>query len=655
MRRSLFVELLRQQLVTALIPILLIGGVAALVIFPRLEEDLINHHQALALSVSDQVSSYLNGSKENLKLVALDIINNPNASLLSYRLDGFVQVSSTFETVYVTGTDGKIDHIGLPEDKVSTRRLFQDMDVSFSTLWEETFSSDFFAWSNIFVSPISGNQSVALQTKLGGSTLIAEVDILSMPALAGSLSQGNLVVMILDERATLIGHPDPEISQQQLNLGYSELFTNNLNTIRSGLFQWYGDTFHATVVPLAETGWQVVVAESDKTFMANIDYLIVIWGSLAFITLLISSYFAYQTARHQSLPFTQLKIMTQKVSGGNYDVRGIKTVIEEIGAVSDAFVFMANTVKKRESELTNLNTELEGRVEARTAELLSINEELSNSVMDLETTMEQLVQSEKLASLGSLVAGVAHELNTPIGNAKIAVSSQQDYLREINKAIDTGGLTKSMLNQFVEDIGSTADMGFRNMERASELIRSFKQIAVDQTSSHQRTFNLATLLNEVLVTLRPTLKKNPVQVDTQIPTSIEMTSVPGPLSQILTNLINNAVFHGIGDKESISIHIEAEEVNGTVLLIVQDTGIGMPKENIKKAFDPFFTTKMGQGGSGLGLNIVHRMVTGMLHGTIELSSIEGSGTTFHMTLPKDITHLSANLNATAETPKKETF
>jgi signal transduction histidine kinase len=310
--------------------------------------------------------------------------------------------------------------------------------------------------------------------------------------------------------------------------------------------------------------------------------------------------------------------------------------------VSDALVAMADQVKSREQELKELNVELEGRVEARTAELLTINDELTQSVMRLETTMEQLVQSEKLASLGSLVAGIAHELNTPIGNGKIAVSSQQDYIRDIRKADAANQLTRTMLDQFIDDIGSTAEMAFSNMERASELIRSFKQVAVDQTSSHQRTFNLATVVNEVLVTLRPTLKKSPVQVETHIPANIEMHSMPGPLAQILTNLINNSVFHGLGDKESLTIILTAELQQQSVRLKIEDTGVGMEDDTVKRAFDPFFTTKMGQGGSGLGLNIVHRMVKGILKGDIQLTSQPGQGTEFELTLPVDITQTASH-------------
>jgi signal transduction histidine kinase len=645
MRRSLFIELLRQQLTTALIPIFLIGGIAALVIIPRITDDISQHRETLALSVSDQVSTHLNASKEHLKLVAMDIINNPNAALLSNRLDGFVQVSDTFETVYVTGIDGKIDHIGLPISKIGTRRLFVDMDISFSSLWEDQLISGESVWSNIFISPITGHQSVALQRQLGTSNLIAEVDILTMPTLTQKLSRGELLVMLLDEKATLIAHPDPEISQQQFNMGFAELFTKDTDVMRSGTFEWEGENYHATVVPLPETRWQVVISEPRKSFTATVDYLTIIWISLTTITLLITAFFSFQTAKNQSRPFAQLKSMARKISGGQYEVTAVRTVIEEYEAVSEAFLKMANRVKEREVELTELNTELEGRVEQRTSELMEINDELTHSVRSLETTMEQLVQSEKLASLGSLVAGVAHELNTPIGNAKIAVSSQQDYLRDIRKAMGGGGLTKTMLAQFIEDIDSTADMGFRNMERASELIRSFKQVAVDQTSSNQRDFNLSTVINEVLVTLRPTLKKAPVHVETVVPANIEMHSMPGPISQILTNLINNAVFHGLGDKDEITIHINAEVIKETVHLTVRDTGIGMPEDNIKRAFDPFFTTKMGQGGSGLGLNIVHRMIKGILHGDVHLSSVEGTGTTFKLTLPLDLNKVPSQRNA----------
>ncbi len=646
MRRTLFLELLRQQFTVALIPIVLIGGVAYQMLFPRLTDELRQNRQTLALSVGEQVEARLASSEDHLKLIALDIINNPNAASLANRLDAFVQVSDIFEAIYVTGMDGKIDHIGLPIADISTRRLFQDMDVSFTALSAEQqpLEPGRYYWSNVFVSPISGQQSVALFTAIGTSHLIAEIDLRELPSLSQRLSRGDIMVLLLDDKATLIAHPDMDISQQQFSLGYASLFTENMASLRTGTFVWNNIEQFATVVPLSATRWQVVVSQPLTSFNATIQYLTVIWLLLAGATFAITAFIAYRTAVRESKPITELQAMTEAVSQGNYDVPRIETHIDEFESVSNAFIAMASRIQSRERELNDLNTELEGRVAERTAELMSINEALTNSVLRLETTMEQLVQSEKLASLGSLVAGIAHELNTPIGNAKIAVTSQQDYIRDVRQDLEQGRLTKSLLDQFMEDIDSTADMALRNMNRASDLIRSFKQVAVDQTSSNLRTFNLATVINEVLVTLRPTLKRSPVHVETQVPANIDMHSLPGSVSQVLTNLINNAVHHGLSENhKSLTIHISAEIRDDLVLLTVRDDGVGMPAENIKRAFDPFFTTKMGQGGSGLGLNIVHRMVRGMLKGNIELTSTEGLGTTFVMTLPRDVTgQLSAS-------------
>ena len=238
---------------------------------------------------------------------------------------------------------------------------------------------------------------------------------------------------------------------------------------------------------------------------------------------------------------------------------------------------------------------------------------------------------------------------TPIGNAKIAVSSQQDYIRDLNNDIDNNRLTKTVLDQFINDVDSTSEMSLRNLNRASDLIRSFQQVAVDQTSSNIRTFNLATVINEVLVTLHPTLNKSPVKVETHVPANIDMHSLPGSISQVLTNLINNAVVHGLGDKrETLTIRIGAELNETMVILTVKDTGTGMSPNTIKHAFDPFYTTQLGQGSSGLGLNIVHRMVKGMLKGNIDLQSTQGKGSQFTITMPKDITS-SMSTPAVSET------
>jgi PAS domain S-box-containing protein len=260
--------------------------------------------------------------------------------------------------------------------------------------------------------------------------------------------------------------------------------------------------------------------------------------------------------------------------------------------------------------------------------------EVANAI--LKENREKLVAAEKMAALGSLVAGVAHELNTPIGNSLLAVSTLIDHTRNLAGKLESG-LTRSMLAGYLDEAAGGADILERNLYRAANLISSFKQIAVDQSSTQPRRFALATLVSEVLLTLLPTLRKTVFEVRQSVPADIVMDSYPGPLEQVLINLVNNAVVHGLAGRESGQVTISADISDisrpGWVDLVVQDDGIGIPQDRIGRIFDPFFTTKSEAGGTGLGLSISHSIVTGLLGGTIEVSSVVGEGTRFCLSLP----------------------
>lgn len=284
-------------------------------------------------------------------------------------------------------------------------------------------------------------------------------------------------------------------------------------------------------------------------------------------------------------------------------------------------------------QVKELNLSLEQRVKERTRDLANANGELEKTLEHLRRTLEELVRSEKLAALGSLVAGVAHELNTPIGNSLIVATTLRDMNREFRRKV-SAGLRKSVLDEHVDETTYASDILIRNLQRAAELISSFKQVAVDQTSSQRRKFDLAEVVNEIIVTMHPTFRKTSHTIETRIPAGISMDSYPGPLGQVLTNLLNNAVLHAFDTQEEGLITLEAELLtDGTVSLSCRDNGCGIPAANLKRIFDPFFTTKLGREGSGLGLNIVHNIVTGVLGGSIRVESKEQAGTTFTLTLP----------------------
>lgn len=288
-----------------------------------------------------------------------------------------------------------------------------------------------------------------------------------------------------------------------------------------------------------------------------------------------------------------------------------------------------------EGALQDINSELEQRVEERTRALQSSNRELRSALDSLQLARNELVRSEKLSALGELVAGIAHELNTPIGNALMASSTLRDHTLQLQAQI-AEGLRRSDLENYTDNAQQAGDIISRNLERAANLVGSFKQVAVDQTSSQRRTFDLSVLVNEILLTLQPTLKRTPFVIQNQITASIQLDSYPGPLGQALSNLINNAILHGFDEREHGHIIISAQPLADTdqIRLIVSDDGKGIPPEIQKRIFTPFFTTRLGRGGTGLGLHIVQNVLSHVLGGTITVASEVGKGSQFILNLPR---------------------
>lgn len=286
-------------------------------------------------------------------------------------------------------------------------------------------------------------------------------------------------------------------------------------------------------------------------------------------------------------------------------------------------------IKRIEAQLREANAALEQKVAECTSELARANEELHRA-------MQQLVQREKLAALGTLVAGVAHELNTPLGNTLTVVTTLSDRLQEFHANMTQGTLRRSSLVQFLEDSIQACAMVERNAHRAAELVASFKLVAVDQASSRRRTFDLRTLVRETLLAVAHVHRGLAVSVETDIPPDVMLVGYPGALEQVITNLVLNAVTHGLTGLTPlrVRVHAQADRDANRVVLKLEDDGAGMAADTLHRAFDPFFTTRMGQGGSGLGLYIVHNLVHGILGGTVKLDSTPGTGARFTIHMPR---------------------
>jgi signal transduction histidine kinase len=275
---------------------------------------------------------------------------------------------------------------------------------------------------------------------------------------------------------------------------------------------------------------------------------------------------------------------------------------------------------------------------------LQAEAEIRQAYEQLKQAQATLMQSEKLAALGGLVAGVAHEINTPVGITLTCASLLSDKTRQLNQQLDAGALKKSDVQSYVQMAAESVGLIQINAERAAHLVQSFKQVAVDQTSEGRREFDLAGYLNEVIESLRPKFKHTKVQVKNECEPGIKVDGYPGAFAQIVTNLLVNALTHAFNEGQEGTVTLSAERNNGQITLHVEDDGNGIAPEHLPRVFDPFFTTRRSGGGSGLGLHIVYNIVTQRMGGQVSVDSHPKQGTRFILSFPATAPRVSETSN-----------
>ncbi|MCK7611315.1 sensor histidine kinase [Roseibium sediminicola] len=313
----------------------------------------------------------------------------------------------------------------------------------------------------------------------------------------------------------------------------------------------------------------------------------------------------------------------------------------------------AELMPGRADEIGILSASLQSMVQRRHLDLQKIQEYQTNledlvahRTEQLKLVQEELIQADNLAALGALVAGVSHELNTPLGNALMAATTIKDSTGYLSKELEQQSLSKEALENEVDRISETANIIEKTLGRARELVGNFRQVAVDRQSEKKRSFNFDHIIRETLATLQPTLKKTPFTVEMDLHADEVIDSYPGAVSQLVSNLVENAIKHGYEGRSEGVIKLSSRVVvpmergraspkDKKVIFKCQDFGVGIPEKNLKKVFEPFFTTKFGKGGSGLGMAICYQLVTEALNGTISVGSKVGSGTEFTIEFPAE--------------------
>lgn len=297
---------------------------------------------------------------------------------------------------------------------------------------------------------------------------------------------------------------------------------------------------------------------------------------------------------------------------------------------------------REQRRLVRVSDRLQAQLGSANQELERRRQEAETALARLRDAQEAIIQAEKLASLGALVAGVAHEINTPVGIAVSCASHLSDATLRLKRASEGGDLSRGDFARYLATATDTADLILANCQRAAQLIASFKQVAVDRASSERRRVNLAGCIHETLVSLQPKLRPAGHTVTVECPPDLDMDGDPGVLSQILANLVMNALIHAFAEGQPGRMTIQVETVEeDRVRLTFADDGRGMTDEHRARVFEPFFTTRRGQGGSGLGLHIVHNLVAGALKGGISVDGAVDRGTIFTLLFPRrtpDDTH-----------------
>ena len=372
---------------------------------------------------------------------------------------------------------------------------------------------------------------------------------------------------------------------------------------------------------------------STKLFIIFIVTFLVLFASVVFIS--------FRLENIVTTPLRELNADILHISQTkDYSVRVKSMPFKEVDILARNINNLLNRTERHitklgvaEQQSLLLNIELEDKVSKRTEALKDSNQELLSTLEKLHQFQGQLVESEEMASLGDMVAGVAHEVNTPIGLGVTASTLLSDRLNEIKTSFDEKTLKSSQLKRFLYEGQENVGIIYRNLNRAAVLISSFKKVAVDQSNEDFSQFNFDVLLKEVLLTLAPQVRSTPYIINITCPEDLSVVSKPGPINQVMINLILNSIIHGFDKRDHGTIDITVMRLGEQLNISFKDDGHGIDASIKDKIFEPFTTTKRGEGGSGLGLHLVYNLVTQALGGSIRLDSEPEKGATFEINFP----------------------
>jgi len=460
-------------------------------------------------------------------------------------------------------------------------------------------------------------------------------------------------VRLTEQQSGLFGYTFPlifEFSGRATQVGDVTLFSSRnivLDRIKVGIYFLIGNAVLKTTfliilfliafrkqltLPLAELTQQIEELELDNLDGAKVEIQHGDTNELAVMADAFNRLIARVQDYKGQLESTQKQLLQSNEKLDQHNLILEQEVARKTSGLSQAMMDLQQQKQELEVKQQALREEIERRL---TEEALRNKQtELEKLVNDLRQAQDRLVQSEKMAALGGLVAGITHEVNTPVGIGVTATSFLAEKINALDTAYKEKSLSPKNLEHFIEEAKQGTELLNSNLIRASELIASFKQIAVDQTSEAIRTIQLNDYLQEIIRSLQPHFKKTKHHIEVNCPENLVLSCPAGAISQIFTNLLMNSLIHGFEDINEGQIHISVVDEGNVVDINYSDNGKGLTPEQLEKLFHPFFTTKRDQGGSGLGTHITYNLVRQTLGGSIQVSSEPGKGLAYHIRFPK---------------------
>lgn len=544
----------------------------------------------------------------------------------------FKNNDSSIESVMILNHDGKL------VDGDLEGNLMKGLDFSFQPFVKNIPEIGDMYWTGVSISQKTGQPTAYVSKRFAGYMVVIQLNLKDISRFIANfrLSQKSEIA-ITDASGVYLINNDLELVRSRSYdsyIKYGDL---------TGVTKYKNEYYLPYVSEIQGQGWKIIVYQSLS------DYLVPTISMLGLI-LVVSTLLIFFI---NWLNFRSIKVITQdlhlleqealEISEGNYDIECISSKYIEIDMLSHSFAILIERIRLREENIEDqkqhimlLNEGLEKEVAQRTKQLLNANEELTEAYSHLKEVQGLIVQNEKLAALGQMVSGVAHEMNTPIGNAFTASTYIRSLSTDLASKVEGNTIKRTEFLESIADVENGADIIYRNLLIASDLIYNFKQISTDHQSMELKNFNLYETINNIIISYGIDFKNANVTFELVCKEDLEIRTYPGAVVHIVSNLIRNALIHGFEGRDKGHIGIEVFENEDMINLVIKDDGNGMDQETLNQIYDPFFTTKRSKGGTGLGLNIVHNMIANILQGSVVCESEFDKGTTFKIQIPKQI-------------------